>query len=220
MLAFSAHYLAAQCVPTGSGYVYDPLACVGPPPGGTHCAPNASPICAEGLWQAVTFPDGYSPLPYVLGNGQGVTCYKGCQQASETCYNPSLYSCPPSFDAAVSPGLFIANAYDQTATIVRLQCGTVQFDSYALCSNNAVVSRWSEYPHTCCQSGQYYNNSSGSCVACTGSPAFECSEGASPVCTASGWGCPNGDTECVPPPGITDCVSPQPWSALARDGNA
>ena len=135
MLASCAHCLPAQCVPTAGGYYYDPLGCIGPPPGGSQCAPNASPICAQGEWTGVTFPDGWSPsyVPYVAGNGQGVTCYNGCQQASETCYNPQTYSCPPTFGSAVSPGAFTGYAYDQTATITRLQCGVVQFNAYALC---------------------------------------------------------------------------------------
>jgi len=75
MLASCAHCLPAQCVPTAGGYYYDPLGCIGPPPGGSQCAPNASPICAQGEWTGVTFPDGWSPsyVPYVAGNGQGVT---------------------------------------------------------------------------------------------------------------------------------------------------
>jgi len=92
MLASCAHCLPAQCVPTAGGYYYDPLGCIGPPPGGSQCAPNASPICAQGEWTGVTFPDGWSPsyVPYVAGNGQGVTCYNGVSRLPRHATTPRL----------------------------------------------------------------------------------------------------------------------------------
>jgi hypothetical protein len=216
MLAPCAHCLPAQCVPTAGGYYYDPLGCIGPPPGGSQCAPNASPICAQGEWTGVTFPDGWSPsyVPYVAGNGQGVTCYNGCQQASETCYNPQTYSCPPTFGSAVSPGAFTGYAYDQTATITRLQCGVVQFNAYALRSNNTAASRYTVVPHTC---------------ACTGSPAFMCSVPAdigyvSPTCQNGQFTCAGGAYQCpMPPPGycgggyVLSCTE-NGWMCMCEGG--
>ena len=206
MLASLAGCLPAQCVPTASGYVYELLGCIGTAPGGSQCAPNAAPICAQGLWESVTFPDGWSPAAYpvVGGNGQYVTYYGDCQSDTGLCYNSELVSCPPKFSAAVSSSLFIANAYDQTVNIWREDCGLVQYNSGASCSNNTVVSRRTEVTHTC---------------TCSGNPGYECSEGSQPLCQdGTYYGCTNGGTPCTLPPPVSCCSSVEGASLICGGG--